>query len=177
MAIRQDNSIECTIINEKIDTLNNKKDLRDFILKQWILETPNSKYRYFVEQLTNEKRIYLERPGRLNKGCDFVIYIENHIQYNNGNDKPPPHNFIIDDLKIKKQYLKDTEWDSLIRSIESLYNCEKYQTSIAYCNKLPIFGETYEVILKTLRWLFIEQDITYWSGQGREMLYSTILKI
>jgi hypothetical protein len=28
-----------------------------------------------------------------------------------------------------------------------------------------------------LRWLFIEQDVTYWSGQGRGMLYNRILEI
>lgn len=32
-------------------------------------------------------------------------------------------------------------------------------------------------ILKTLRWLFIEQDVTYWSGSGRQMLFNGILGI
>jgi hypothetical protein len=106
MAIRQDNSAS---LNISIDNLNDKTSLRAFILNQWILE--NSKYRYFVEVLSNGNRIYLERPGRLNK------------------------------------------------------------------DNLPNFGEPYELILKTLRWLFIEQDVTYWSGQGRNMLYNGILNL
>jgi hypothetical protein len=174
MAIRIDSSVHSHI---NIDTINDKITLRNFILNQWIIETANTKYRYFVETFSNGNRIYIERPGRLNKGCDFVIYLENHILYNNGNDKPPPHNFILDDLNFKKNALTAKEWHLLIQSIESIYNCESYQTAIAFCINLPIIGESYEIILKSLRWLFIEQDITYWSGQGRGMLFNGILDL
>ena len=174
MAIRSDGSVPLHI---NIDSINDKITLRNFILNQWIIETSNTKYRYFVETLSNGNRIYIERPGRLNKGCDFVIYLENHILYNNGNDKPPPHNFILDDLNVKKNVFSKNEWDLLIQSIESIYNCESYQTAFAFCSNLPKIGESYEIILKSLRWLFIEQDITYWSGQGRGMLFNGILDL
>lgn len=174
MTIRADNSIP---LNIDVDNINDWVVLRTYILNQWIAESPNSKYRYFVEVLANGNRIYLERPGRLNKGCDFVIFIENHISFNNGNDKPPSHDFIIDDLDIKKQYLTQPQWDLLLQAIGSIYNCESFQTAFAFCNNLPAIGETYELVLKTLRWLFIEQDITYWSGQARNMLYTHILKL
>lgn len=174
MAIRQDNSIP---LNISVDNINDRTVLRTHILNQWILENSNAKYRYFVEVLANGNRIYLERPGRLNKGCDFVIFIENHLTFNNGNDKPPKHDFIVDDLEIKKQQLNPAQWTQLLQAIEAIYNCETYNTAIAFCNNLPNVGESYELILKTLRWLFIEQDVTYWSGQGRNMLYSHILSI
>jgi hypothetical protein len=174
MTIRFDNSIP---LNISVDNINNKTELRTFILNQWILENSNSKYRYFVENLANGNRIYLERPGRLNKGCDFIIFIENHILFNNGNDKPPRHDFITDDLAIKKNHLTLAQWTLLLQAIESIYNCQPFQTAFALCNNLPAAGETYELILKTVRWLFIEQDITYWSGQGRNMLYSHILDL
>jgi hypothetical protein len=45
--------------------------------------------------VTDGNRIYLERPGRLNEGCDFVVYIENIYLWNNGNDRPPSHMFIL----------------------------------------------------------------------------------
>ncbi len=131
----------------------------------------------FVETLRNGNRIYLERPGRLNKGCDFVIFIENHITFNNGNDKPPRHDFITNDLIIKNQNLTKANWNLLLQAIEAIYNCEPFQIAFAFCNNLPTSGETYELILKTLRWLFIEQDVTYWSGQGRNMLYNNILNL
>lgn len=175
MAIRQDNSIQLNITG--IDEINNKIQLRNFILNQWILESPNRKYRYFVESLDSGDRIYLERPGKLNKGCDFIIYIENYITYGNGNDRPPPHNFILDDLVFKKQLLNTNQWTDLVNSISSILNCDSYTSSIAHTVNLPSIGLPYEVILKTLRWLFIEQDITYWSGQGRHMLYDVIVNI
>ena len=174
MTIRPDNSIP---LNIYVDNINNRVVLRAHILNQWITENPNSKYRYFVETLANGNRIYLERPGRLNKGCDFVIFIENHITFNNGNDKPPRHDFITQDLTIKKQNLTLVEWNLLLQAIQSIYNCEPYHTAFAFCNNLPILGETYELVLKTLRWLFIEQDVTYWSGQGRNMLYTHIINL
>lgn len=175
MTIRTDESIQVVIDN--IDQFNSKTILRNFLLNQWIIETPNTKYRYFVETLISGNRIYLERPGRLNKGCDFVIYIENHILFNNGNDKPPPHNFILNDLANKKCTLSASEWQILITSITTIFNCEPYNTASQIVQNLRTTGESYEVILKTLRWLFIEQDITYWSGQGRNMLYNRILNL
>jgi len=111
MAIRQDNSIP---LNISVDNINDRTELRTHILNQWILENSNAKYRYFVEVLANGNRIYLERPGRLNKGCDFVIFIENHLTFNNGNDKPPKHDFIVDDLEIKKQHMNPAEWTQLL---------------------------------------------------------------
>lgn len=173
MPIRPDKSIPIVINN--IDQINNKTTIRNFLLNQWIIEAPNTKYRYFVETLANGNRIYLERPGRLNKGCDFVIYLENHISHKNGNDKPPPHNFVLNDLMIKKKILTANEWQVLIVSITAILNCQPYTIAVQFIHKLPVVGESYEIILKTLRWLFIEQDITYWSGQGRQMLFNEIL--
>lgn len=31
-----------------------------------------------------------------------------------------------------------------------------------------------EIILLALKWLFIEQDFTYWNNSGRFMLYDTL---
>lgn len=171
MTIRQDYSIP---LNITVDNIRDRAVLRAHILNQWAIENPISKYRYFVEELANGNRIYLERPGRLNKGCDFVIFIENHINYKNGNDKPPKHDFIKNDLALKKQNITQNEWSLLLQAITSIYNCEPYQDAYRFCTNLPAIGETYELVLKTLRWLFIEQDVTYWSGQGRNMLYSHI---
>ncbi len=172
MAIRAENS-DSLVLNT-IDQISNRAALRNLLLNQWMLESPNTKYRYFVENLSNGNRIYLERPGRLNKGCDFVIYLENHYLFKNGNDRPTPHNIILDDLAVKKKILTLEDWALLNEGIKSIYNCEPFQISSAFCENLPILGESYELILKTLRWFFIEQDITYWLGQGREVLLNKI---
>lgn len=176
MTLRQDNSIHIDLYD--IEQFNNRSDIRTFLLNQWIQEDSETKYRYFIEMLEDGNRIYLERPGRLNKGCDFVIYIENHYQWNNGNDRPPDHNFILTDLHTKKQQLTDLEWNSLLTAFESIYNCEPFHSIQATIVRLPhLGGHSYELLLKTTRWFLIEQDITYWSGQGRNMFFNAIQEI
>jgi hypothetical protein len=35
----------------------------------------------------------------------------------------------------------------------------------------------FEMLLKILKWLFIEQDITYWNYDGRQMLKMAIEQV
>lgn len=176
MAIRNDNSISINL--PFIEQFNNKTDIRNFLLRQWILENPQTNYRYFVEICNNNKRIYLERkPGMINKGCDFVIYAEDMIIFKNGNDKPPKHDFVINDLLQKKNNMNLSEWKYFLSAVEVIYNCGAYANTVQFTNKLPLTGHSYELQLKLIRWFLIEQDITYWSGQGRDMFYKTIHNI
>lgn len=175
MTIRPDNSIPITLAN--LDQFSNKTEIREYLLNQWIIETPTTKYRYFVETLSNGNRIYLERPGRLNKGCDFVIFIENHILFNNGNDKPPKHDFILDDLRVKKQSLSNQEYQNLILSITDVFNCVSVNNALSRLQNQQLTGESYELVLKVSKWFFIEQDITYWAKSGRQMLFDAIIAI
>ena len=82
MSIRKDSSVSIVLPN--IEQFKNRVDIRDYILKKWIEETPKTSYRYFVETFDNKKKIYLERkPGMINKGCDFIIYIDDIILFLN----------------------------------------------------------------------------------------------
>ncbi len=170
--IRNDNSINVNLLLSM--ECNSKANIRAFLLSVWANENIHTKYRYFVEQLNDGSRIYLERPGRLNKGCDFVIYIENYYLWNNGNDKPPSHDFILNDLILKKSSFNILEWNNLLLAINMIFNCESYISTINLTNNLPIIGLNYELLLKLIRWFFIEQDLTYWSGEGRNMLWRAI---
>ena len=38
-------------------------------------------------------------------------------------------------------------------------------------------GFPYDLIIKTLKWLFIEQDIRYWNYSGHDMLWKGIYNI
>lgn len=172
MAIRQDNSTAITL--PSVEQFNNKTAIRDFLLRQWISESPQTKYRYFVEVLNSVQRIYLERPGRLNKGCDFVIYAENSYQWKNGNDRPPNHDFILNDFALKKSTFTQQQWDVFLLAVTELYNSNPYANAKQFIDGLPILGLEYELLLKLIRWFFIEQDITYWSSKGREMFYDAI---
>lgn len=173
MTIRSDNSIEVVLNN--LELFNSKADISNFLLKQWISEIGATKYRYFVETLADGKRIYLERPGRLNKGCDFVIYLENIYQWQNGNDRPPNYKFILNDLAVKRNELSQNEWQIFLDAVADIYECKTIQIAVNKTNQLPFSqGYSYELLLKTIRWFLIEQDITYWSGQGRARFFNAI---
>ena len=56
---------------------------------------------------------------------------------------------------------------------------------VLYPNKLPeservcfgICSYPVDMICKCIKWLFIEQDITYWNWSGRNMLYNGIKNV
>jgi len=172
MAIRQDNSTQ--IVLPSVEQFNNKTAIRDFLLRQWIAENPQTKYRYIVETFQNDSRIYLERPGRLNKGCDFVIYAENAYQWDNGNDRPPDHDFVLNDLTQKRNAYSVGQWNSFLSAVNEIHNSNPFANTNQFTHGLPVVGHDIEMALKLIRWFFIEQDITYWSGQGRDMFNQAI---
>lgn len=178
MAINSNiNAIEINLIKQI--KFKDKKEIRKILLRKWIKEKPSTKYRYFVEKLNSNNRIYLERPGRLNKGCDFVIFIENHafLKFKNGNDKPPTHEFIFNDLKLKKSKFNKKQYCEILTAIIEIYHCKSYESASKHIKSNTFVGEDVELILKTLKWFFIEQDITYWNSSGRQMLFDRITKI
>ena len=155
-----------------------KQEIRQYILNQWANETSGSKYRYFVGTLADDQKIYLERPGNLNKGCDFVIYMENLVVYQNGNDRPPTLDYLLNDLRDKKAILSQQSWNELFNSIRSVYSLEVYSAPHNCENEIRnCGGMNLEQILVLCKWFFIEQDITYWNGSGRQMLFSAIKEL
>jgi len=173
MAIRQDGSVEVTL--PSIEQFSTPASIRQFLLQQWIAETPNTKYRYYVEVLDSGSRIYLERPGRLNKGCDFVVYVENEFLHKNGNDKPPSHEDMRIDLEQKKNSLTRPQWQSVLKAIKVIYVVGSFSQATSYLTNLPPTGRSFELVLKVCRWFFIEQDITYWAGDGRDKFYKEVI--
>lgn len=163
---------------KSIDEFSNRADIRKYMLYLYATEDCKTKIRYYVETLEDGKRIYLERPTFLNKGCDFQIYVEDLIVYKNGNDKCPSHNDVFHDLKLKKGFLSKEDYAKLLSAIEDIFNVRPYHVAEEKILKLPTpKGWSYETLLKLLRWLFIEQDITYWAQTGREMLMEGIKEI
>lgn len=173
MAIRQDDSI---IRYLNINGCQNKTSIRKYLLQQWTTEMPNKKYRYFVDSLANGSKFYLERPGRLNKGCDFIIYVENLFVWQNGNDKPPSFDDLLMDLTTNKSALTMPQKQALKDAIKVIYDVGTYQIAIEYLQRIPEIGLTFETILKLIKWFFAEQDLTYWSGRGRAMLVEAIME-
>lgn len=136
-----------------------------------------TKTRYIVNKLNNHD-VFLSRPAQLNNGLDFTLNVSN-IDFNHGllnaegkkkrKTTRPSHSHIIDDLKCKKN-----ENPSLYKSFEAeidlIYQVKKRSTNVFPFTK----GHDSEVILECIKWLFLEQDITYWHNSGRAMFYKSI---
>ena len=133
-----------------------------------------SKYEYIVDKIKIENREYkivLNRPTR-KYNFDFYIHV---YDYNFGKEGEkvryePRHDDIKEDLIIKKQ--EDIkEFERLKETIDKIYNCknvsQKQYQSFKFKKGIPT-----EILLKVLKWLFLEQDVTYWNGLGRKYIYN-----
>ena len=166
------------------DNLYGKREaIREFIVKEFLKEKSgegtgelSSKYSYVVEKNDNDY-LFLARPAYLNKGMDFIVCFKNERFENKKGKKSnrPSHNNIIDDLITKK--LENIKlYEKLLVEITKIYNCEKEREEDWLDLKFEK-GFNLFVLLKSIKWLLIEQDVTYWNFSGRNKLYSEILKV
>ena len=126
---------------------------------------------YCVEQINNEV-IYLKRPATLNNGFDFEIHTRSQ-QFGGKIKSRPRHEDII--LLLQQIKISNINIFNQIQIlIDQIYMCnEQNINSINYqVNNIDV-----ETILKLIKWLFIEQDVTYWSFSGRKMLYNGLKNV
>lgn len=142
----------------------------------------SSKYNYCVETLsTNSKtyKILLKRPAALNKGLDFVVSIDGLFFKKNRRYSNPGHNDIIDAIKQVKDSCQNIQYKSVAEAINKLFNCEDIDIislSNFYFSDHEGTKHPIAVILLAAKWLFIEQDMTYWNWSGRNMLMNHLSK-
>lgn len=136
-----------------------------------------SRFTYYVENLSHGRRVYLRRPANLHFGFDFVVYVEGvNFNLNSGRARRnPSHADIIADLQAKKAE-NPVAYRNLFRLLECVYNCK--DINFEQANEIE-FGIGYpcDLILATVKWLFIEQDIRYWNYSGRDMFWEAIRKV
>lgn len=157
---------------------NSRLEIRNEVINAFLQEEPGtgkedkcSKYVYEVEDLQNGSKVYLRRPAALNKGVDFTVHVENVEFRKKGAGKDmPSHSDIINDLKLKKEE-SETDYKGVKDILNRIYNCESVADS-EYLKFNFKSGHDIEAILKAIKWLFIEQDVTYWNWSGRGMLFS-----
>jgi hypothetical protein len=59
--------------------------------------------------------------------------------------------------------------------IDGVWSCQEPDAVLKAIDKNAFHqGFPVEMVLKILKWLFIEQDITYWNYDGRQMLRMAI---
>lgn len=173
-----------------------RKALRDQLIDVFKDESPgtgkkenSTRHVYCVansEQLEN--KVYLERPAFLNKGFDFTVN-NSTTQFfapteNNSSriTNTPRHDSLFHPLN----FLKDNSpeiFDSLSNAIEEIFLCnniisieENYSEILDHefiYSPIPDLALSIDIktILHNIAWLFMEQDITYWSFTGRYMYY------
>ena len=160
-----------------VDNLS-REETRKKVLEAWIKEDAGAgQYRYDVEICRDGSRIYLLRPGRLNKGCDFVIVSENYLKFKNGNDKPPQHK---DVFELLNSFCSGNRLiaDAMKQVIRKVYNCAKPDEALAEFPALQNLSNCVaERSIKLIKWMWIEQDVTYWTGQGRAMLCKHLVEL
>ena len=163
---------------------NNRIDARREIVELFLCETAGtgkgentSKYNYEVEVYQNYK-IILNRPGMLNKGFDFTVDI-NGIKFKNLHNNGfhvPSHKDIENALfQAKEEYPND--YYLIKEIILQLYHFqEPNYNSIAKIKYKDYSNQEHPfvIILLAIKWLFMEQDITYWNWSGRNMFKSNL---
>lgn len=166
---------------------SNRESLRRELIGFFLDENPGedryelaSRNRYIIKTIGNHT-IYLQRPAQFNNGFDFTLNVSG-INFNSGyfNDKGnqkrsttrPSHQHIMDDLFSKKQENFQL-YIALKVQIDRIFNCLNPEQVVFEFNT----GYNSEIVLECLRWLFAEQDITYWHYSGRRMFYNAINEI
>ena len=80
----------------------------------------------------------------------------------------------MEDLEIKRKENPEKTTE-LMRMIKEVYECRSpSEVAKEHPNLKFEKGLSVELVLKVLKWLFIEQDVTYWNYDGRTMLFSAI---
>lgn len=138
-------------------------------------------YDYYVETGENGKKIYLHRPAYKSKGMDFEVRVEDYQfrygKYGNviSSGNRPSHSEIWNDVH-EKVVENPGDGQKLKELITNIYNCEEpneaLMDSCHFTTGLPL-----DLLLYTIKWLFIEQDMTYWNQSGREMNYNGLMEI
>lgn len=164
---------------------SSRADFRKEIITEFLNEKPGtgkgaltSRYDYNVKILQDGREVYLRRPASLNNGLDFTLNVSD-VNFNKGllNDKGkikrastrPTHDNILTDLKNKKTE-NNILYSSLVKQVDLIFKCQQpTQVNFAFTT-----GHSTELILECIKWLFVEQDVTYWNYSGRSMFNNAI---
>jgi hypothetical protein len=170
-------------LNLSIDNNNERNKLRMSVVEQLSKELCGkgkgemaTRYIYYVETLSDSNRIYLKRPAWLYNGFDFLVCVEN-INFNpTGRYRNyPSHSDIFKDLRNKKKE-NDTLYKKLYVLMNDAFDCKtvdlKKVSEIKFNSGYPC-----DLIIGSIKWLFIEQDIRFWNYSGRKMFWNGIMNI
>jgi hypothetical protein len=125
--------------------------------------------------------IELHRPAFLNKGIDFTVRCLS-IVFNTKNPHwrhVPTHDDLIGILHSLQQ-VAPTRYGDVMASLNRVYRCQgrvnlkliadiRAQPRVAGATGCPA-----DAAVLVAKWLFAEQDLTYWNNSGRAMLFNKL---
>ena len=171
-----------------------RKNIRDNIVDLFKSEragqgrgSDSTRVMYCMEKTLDGEIVYLQRPAYLNKGFDFTVNVKNYNFRAPTNRNPnrlthtPRHDSIFYPLNLIKT-TNATDFNLIQIAIDKIYYCEDpstllQQNQFQSLNSKHVDNVEYETLLKVIKWLFIEQDITYWSFTGRKMFYNELKNV
>lgn len=170
--------IECNRIQIKGSMPRNaivKKVVSTFIRVEYQQKGKGVTFRYPVEKLPDNRRLFITRPGH-KKNFDFKVEVTEEMGLEEGK-----HEQVVLDLRMKKQR-NPQGFEDFLRAVKEVYHCSENDIERLlprYSNLKGAFdtGAEVEVILKILKWLFIMEDIVYWDVEGRAFLYNFMLYV
>ena len=174
-------AVERTTIDWRMDE-KSRVEQRVAVLIKWSEEGSGGigikqRYRYNVETFSETGVIYLHRPAFLNKGCDFTVHCTPLIARDDGKKfTNPRHQDLVREILLITHEIPNFKED-IMSSINDVYECKNIQIiSAEVCAKFhdKNLSVRFECVLKVLKWLFVEQDITDWNTSGRQMLLNEI---
>jgi hypothetical protein len=144
-----------------------RRETRDCVIKVFLEEEPRIKYRYHVETLSDNRRIFLERPTR-RFDFDFKVEVDNW-------GARGTHEEIMIDLEEKAKE-NPRDFELLMEAIRQVHDCNDVDQILKNCTVSFQKGWNTELLLKVLKWYFILEDTYYWNFQGRDKLMGAIEK-
>jgi hypothetical protein len=168
-----------TFVINWILRVSDSSSQRRALAEKWLEEGRFAGYRYNVETCEDGSKIYLLRPTPLNKGFDFQVNLEG---FRTTTRKPrrntlemPSHTDVIDDLQRKIKAFPQLNED-LFGAVSAIYDCKEADHALSTYPSLREIriGLPIDSTLRILKWLFIEQDLTYWGWTGRDKFMAAI---
>lgn len=169
------------VIKVSFSNEGTRNEVRMRVVNQLASEEPGaganelvSRYIYYVETLKDGNKVYLRRPAQLYYGFDFVVCVEgmNYAAPGYRKRNYPTHKDFSKDLAAKKAE-NPIMYKRLYELLKRVFECHDV-TENEYSNIKFKTGFEVDHILKTLKWLFIEQDIRYWNYSGRYMTWKIV---
>lgn len=133
-------------------------------------------YEFLVDKLDIGGYVRLRYPGSLNNGFDFAVRVDG---WRNEGIPRPSHPDIYFDFHEKREEDARPAFEALCDAAEMIFEGQSAQSALdEYGPKFDFeTGRFPEALLRPLPWLFIEQDIRYWYGDGRERTMRAIREI